>query len=44
MAQYNDKQLVILESVIRLMEEGVDLRDLKAADIAEAAGIGKGTL
>lgn len=43
MAQYNDKQLVIGKGDDRLMEEGVDLRDLKAADIAEAAGIGKGT-
>lgn len=44
MRTYSEKQLVVLQSVIRLMEGGADLREVKASDIAQAAGIGKGSL
>ena len=36
MRTYSEKQLVVLQSVIRLMEGGADLREVKASDIAQA--------
>ncbi|HCO73662.1 MAG TPA: hypothetical protein DIT16_02275 [Clostridium sp.] len=41
---YGKREIDIFNAVIKLMNEGVDLHSVKAADIAEAAGIGKGTL
>ena len=40
----NEKVAVIYEAVLELLEEGVDLSELKVADIAARAGIGKGTV
>ena len=41
---YTSKQLQILEGVLTLLEEGVDLRTVRASQIAQRAGIGKSTL
>lgn len=38
------KELAIYQGVLRLLREGADIYALKASEIAEAAGIGKGTL
>ena len=42
--EYGDKEKRIFESVLRLVDEGVDLSRLKTEDIAKAADMGKGTL
>lgn len=39
-----EKELAIYQGVLHLLAEGVDIYALKASDIAQAAGIGKGTL
>lgn len=39
-----EKELAIYQGVLRLLAEGADIYALKASDIAQAAGIGKGTL
>lgn len=41
---YSEKEKAVFESVMRLLREGVDWSMLKVADIAAAAGIGKGTV
>lgn len=41
---YTSKQIQILEGALSLLEEGVDLRTVKASQIAQRAGIGKSTL
>lgn len=41
---YGAKEIAIYEGVMKLVGEGADLHLVKTADIAEAAGIGKGTL
>ena len=40
----SEKELAIYQGVLRLLAEGADIYALKASDIAQAAGIGKGTL
>ena len=40
----SEKELAIYQGVLRLLQEGADIHALKASDIAEAAGLGKGTL
>ncbi len=42
--QYSDKEIIIFNGVINLMNEGINLHTIKASDIAVAANIGKGTL
>ncbi len=44
MQKYTDKQLAVFRAVVALMDEGYDMRKIKASDIAQKAGIGKGTL
>jgi len=41
---YPQKEIIIYEGVARLVASGKDLHRIKVADIAEAAGIGKGTV
>jgi len=41
---YGKREIDIFNAVIKIMNEGIDLHSVKAADIAEAAGMGKGTL
>nr|WP_162990792.1 TetR/AcrR family transcriptional regulator [Maliibacterium massiliense] len=41
---YSEKERIIFESTMRLVGQGADLSAVKASDIAQAAGIGKGTL
>ena len=42
--RYSEKETAIFAGVMELMRRGEDLYAIKAADIAAAAGIGKGTL
>ena len=41
--KYTQKQIVIFEGVMTLLREGKQIHDLKVADIAESAGMGKST-
>lgn len=41
--KYTQKQILIFEGVMTLLREGKQIHDLKVADIAECAGIGKST-
>ena len=41
--QLPEKVILIYRAVLQLLEEGVDLANLKVSDITEKAGIGKGT-
>lgn len=40
---YSSKQILIFEGVLQLLQEGVPIHDLKVAQIAESAGMGKST-
>lgn len=44
MKQYNEKEIGIFTGVIKLLKQGKMMNELKASEIAEASGIGKGTL
>ncbi len=41
---HSEKEILIFNAVTKLMNEGVKLHTVKVADIAKAAGIGKGTI
>lgn len=41
--KYTQKQILIFEGVMTLLREGKQIHDLKVADIAESAGMGKST-
>lgn len=41
---YSEKEILIFNGVTKLINEGVRLHAIKVSDIAEAAGIGKGTI
>jgi AcrR family transcriptional regulator len=41
---YMDKEIAIMEGAIALLREGVHPYQLKVSDIAEVAGVGKGTV
>lgn len=41
---YEEKEIAIFNGVITLIREGVEIHDMKVADIAIKANIGKGTL
>ncbi|MDL2236046.1 TetR/AcrR family transcriptional regulator [Christensenellaceae bacterium OttesenSCG-928-L17] len=41
---YSDKEQAILASTVQLMRDGVDIAQMKVADIAAAANVGKGTV
>jgi len=41
--KYTQKQILIFEGVMTLLREGKQVHDLKVADIAESAGMGKST-
>ena len=40
----SDKERLVYESIRRLIAGGADLATLRTSDIAQAAGLGKGTL
>ncbi len=42
--QYKEKELIIMRALMELLSSGMSLHDIKTSDIAQAAGIGKGTL
>lgn len=42
--KYSQKEIAVYHGVLKLIREGAAIPALKAADIAKAAGIGKGTL
>ncbi len=44
MREYSEKELIIFGGVFRLAQQGVNLADITARQIAEAAGIGKATI
>lgn len=44
MREYSEKELVIFGGVFRLAQQGVNLADITARQIAEAAGTGKATI
>ena len=44
MKEYNAKERAVFEAVLRLAGQGVDLASLKVQQIADEAGMGKGTL
>jgi len=44
MREYSEKELVIFSGVFRLAQQGVNLADITARQIAEAAGVGKATI
>ncbi|HHW71212.1 MAG TPA: TetR/AcrR family transcriptional regulator [Clostridiales bacterium] len=41
---YSEKQIAIFNAIIELMKNGINPYSIKVSDIAEAAGIGKGTI
>ena len=41
--KYTQKQILIFEGVMTLLREGKQIHDLKVADIAQSAGMGKST-
>lgn len=41
---YSEKEILIFNGVTKLINDGVRLHAIKVSDIAEAAGIGKGTI
>ena len=41
---YKEKELLIMRALLRLLSDGVGLSEIKTSDIAQEAGIGKGTL
>lgn len=41
---HSEKEVMVFNGVTKLMNEGVSLDSVKVADIAKAAGIGKGTI
>ncbi|MEG1944094.1 MAG: TetR/AcrR family transcriptional regulator [Oscillospiraceae bacterium] len=43
-AEYSPKEIAIFEGVLQLVSEGNRLEELKVADIALKAGVGKGTV
>lgn len=42
--KYSPKEILVFEAFTRLIDEGISLSSIKVADIAKAAGIGKGTV
>lgn len=42
--KYKEKELLIIHALLKLLSQGARLSEIKTSDIAEAAGIGKGTL
>lgn len=44
MREYSEKELVIFNGVFKLAQQGINLSDITARQIAEAAGIGKATI
>ncbi|MEA4853158.1 MAG: TetR/AcrR family transcriptional regulator [Christensenella sp.] len=44
MTQYKEKELKIMRALLGLLKDGCALYEIKASDIAQKAGIGKGTL
>lgn len=42
--QYKEKELKIMRALMALLSSGMNISDIKTSDIADAAGIGKGTL
>lgn len=41
---YKEKELLIMHALLKLLSNGARMSEIKTSDIAEAAGIGKGTL
>ena len=41
---YTDKQIQVFTGVLALARQGVDMASLRVQQIADAAGLGKGTL
>lgn len=41
---YSPKEILVFKAFTKLIEEGSSLNNIKVADIAKAAGIGKGTM
>ncbi|MGL6107102.1 TetR/AcrR family transcriptional regulator [Romboutsia sp.] len=41
---YSQKEVLVFEGFIKLADEGISISNIKVADIAKSAGIGKGTL
>ena len=41
---YKEKELVIMRALMRLLARGQTLAEIKTSDIAQEAGVGKGTL
>jgi len=41
--EYASKEIDLFEGIVKLLNEGVSIHELKVADIASAAGMGKGT-
>ncbi|MBC5649114.1 TetR/AcrR family transcriptional regulator [Christensenella tenuis] len=41
---YKEKELLIMRALLRLLSGGMSIAEIKASDIAQEAGIGKGTL
>lgn len=42
--KYSKKEILVFEGFIKLVDEGISLSNIKVADIAKSAGIGKGTV
>lgn len=43
-SNYNEKELAVFDGLISLLRQGAELHGIKVSDIAQAAGIGKGTI
>ena len=41
---YKEKELLIMRALLRLLSGGMSIAEIKTSDIAQEAGIGKGTL
>ena len=41
---YSPKEVLVFEAFIKLLDDGISLNNIKVADIAKTAGIGKGTV
>lgn len=42
--KYKEKELLIMHALLKLLQDGAAISEIKTSDIADAAGIGKGTL
>lgn len=42
--KYKEKELLIMHALLKLLSDGMSISEIKTSDIAQAAGIGKGTL